>query len=124
MKIIFKCGDQIPVHVFTSEGSMYVRNISIGQEMNGVWVQNIPLQISVDTKSGINVVGYMVNSDYIEGEELVLLPEQLKGYAEGLTISPVFEESEVESLIIKEYKINGAQDYVILKNDGTTTLRS
>lgn len=122
MKSIFKCGSQMPLHIFTSEGSMYVRNISIGQEMNGVWVQNIPLQITVDTKSGINVVGYMVNSDYIEGEELVLLPEQLKEYAEGLTISPVFEESEVESLIIKEYKINGTQDYVILKNDGTVSL--
>lgn len=122
LQSVWDCGNAIPMQISTENGDVYIKNMSIGSEFNGVWLDNVPLQIFVETNSGVSVKGYTVNSEYIEGEILYLFPEQIKQYSEGLHISPIFEQNEVESLVVVEYKLNDSQDYVILRNNGTVAL--
>ena len=116
------CGSIVPVQISSEEGELFIRNIPAGKEVNGVWLSKVPLIISLEASNGIIVRGYMVNSEYVEGDVLYLPADKLEQYTEGLNIYPVLEQTDVEDLIIKEYKTNDSQDYVILKNNGSVSV--
>ena len=123
LQSVWDCGMQVPIRILTREGDMFIKNISVGQEFEGVWLANVPLQLSCDVENGYVVEGFMVNSDYVEGEELYLSEEQLIQYKDGLEVYPVLEKNEIESIEIVEYKIDGPEDYIILKNNGSVDVQ-
>ena len=119
---IWESGTAIPVRISTQKGDLLIKNMSVGREFNGVWLTNIPLQVACASENGFVVKGYLVNGEYVKGEKICLSQEQLNSYIEGVEIYPVFEKNEIESLIIDEYEIDGTQDYIILRNNGSVTI--
>lgn len=122
LRSVLGCGTNIPIEITTDEGDLIIGNSVVGQEFRGMWLTNVPLQVSCNTKYGYIVQGYLVNGEYVDGESIYLLQEQLSFYTEGVEIHPVFEKIEIESLSIEQYKIEGSQDYIILKNNGSVVI--
>lgn len=107
------------IHI-PAQGSIKIGGIDVGQEFSGYWLENCPMEITCETSPGIVIKGYKVNSQYIEGEVLNLLPKEWSAQGEKIVIEPVLQVESVESLHIASYDIDGSEDYVVLENNGQT----
>ena len=116
-------GEPVDVAISLSgEGSVLIGGLDVGKEYDGYWLENFPMVISCDLPAGVAVKGFQVNSEVIEGESLILLPGEWKHMGEKITVQPVLEYSQQESLRIAAFYIDGKQDYVIVENNGQTSV--
>lgn len=86
----------------------------------GTYFENIPLTISCNTTPGVIVDGYQIGSTYHEGNAITLTPADYVSAGETLQIQAVICIESVESLAINRFHIRGAQDYIVLRNNGQT----
>ena len=86
----------------------------------GTYFEKIPLTISCDTAPGVIVDAYQIGSIYLAGDEVTILPADYISAGETLKIQPVIHTESIESLGINRFHIRGAQDYIVLHNDGQT----
>lgn len=116
---VWNCGDSIAVSVMgISGGALYVGGIEEGMaDYVGFCLENVPLEIKVEPAPGIVVTGYYVNSEFMPGETITLMPNQYREYGQ-IVVEPVTETEAVESLVISSYCIKGKDDYVVLYNNG------
>lgn len=122
---MWDCGEPIKLSVSSGEaGKILVGGLKTGKtEYEGVCLANIPMEIAIEPACGIRVTGYYVNSVFMEGEKMELMPgEWPVGSDNSIFIEPVTETEEVESLIISAYHIRGTDDYIILRNNGQTLI--
>jgi len=123
MQQMWNCGELMQVSVASIPGgSLYIGGVCVREkEYEGSYPGNVPLEIWWDTDPGITVQGYYVNSGFVKGERLSVMPGewQEEGY---VLIEPVYETEPVESLVIDSYHIRGPEDYVVLCNNGQTTV--
>lgn len=129
------CGEMTTVSVNRIPGcSLYMGGLQVEETVRkgiseeadekcyeGKYPENVPLEIRWDTAPGITVKGYYVNSKFVEGESITLEPGKWQK-AERVTIDPVFSAEPVESVVIDSYHIRGKEDYVVLRNNGQTTV--
>ncbi len=97
-------------------------DMSVGNTFDGIWLNGVPVEISCDLSVGMVVEGYMINSDYVEGESLLVTAEVMEKYGDEINITPVISVEETQSLAVIEYNIQDSQDYIILQNNGTVDL--
>ena len=119
------CGGFVMVEVANTQVSINGAAISANTESDafvGTYFEKIPLTISCDTASGVIVDGYQIGSAYFAGDEITILPTDYISAGETLQIQPVIHTESVESLGINRFHIRGAQDYIVLRNDGQTPL--
>lgn len=122
----WECGRSVRLCVTSeTEGNILVGGLKVGESMYvGLCLENVPLDIMVEPVSGITVKGYYVNSVFVEGEKIELIPaEWLEGEDDSLLIRDVVVIEPMESLVISGFHIRGQDDYVILLNNGQTSLR-
>ena len=122
----WNCGDPIRLSIsFEAEGELLVGGLKTGKtEYEGLCLANVPLEIAVEPVPGVVVTGYYINSAFVEGERIELMPrEWLEGQNNAIIVKVVTEIEPVESLIISAYHIRGTDDYVILQNNGQISLR-
>lgn len=107
-----------------SEGSIFIGGLKVAEstEYRGYCLENMPVEIMFQPMPGVKVLGYYVNSGFIEGESVEFVPEEWLGEGDCISIEPVLETEPVESLVISAYHIRGEEDYVVLRNNGQTTL--
>ena len=117
----WKYGDMVDVAVSLSEqGNIKIGGLDVGQDFDGYWLENCPMEIACETSPGVVITGYNVNSQYAEGTVLNILPKEWAKQGEKIVIEPVVQVNLVESLHIHSYDIDGSDDYVILENNGQT----
>lgn len=116
----WSCGGKREICVkLPEDGNILIGNQKVGQSFEGFWLENVPLEIACETLPGVSVSGYMVNSEFWQGEVIRLLPGE---WTQPIVIEPVLEYCEEESLCIAAYDIDGVEDYVVLKNNGRTEI--
>ena len=116
-------GDTILMHMsMQEEGNLLINGMNAGKEYEGQWLEGVTAEISCELPVGMTVQGWTVNGEYAEGEALQLTEELLAGANGDLTIVPVIQSVSATSLTVSSYSIGGAQDYVVLYNNGTQTL--
>ncbi len=118
------CGDLVKMDLEIPEG---VRLAFSGMEVGGESVETcfekIPLEVSGRTTPGITIKGYIVNGEFLQGDTLLLVPgEYQEKEEESVRLEVVIDTEEAESLTIDTYHIQGTEDYVILRNQGQTSL--
>lgn len=122
----WECGRPVRLCVTSeAEGNIVVGGLKTGEsKYAGLCLANVPLHIMVEPVSGVTVTGYYVNSVFVEGEEIELIPaEWLEGEDDSILIRAAVEIEPVESLVISAYHIRGQDDYVVLQNNGQISLR-
>ncbi len=116
-------GSGIDINISMPEdGYMLLNNMNIGKGFSGIWLEGISAQISCELPMGMTVEGYMVNSEYIEGEVLYISEDIFDRIDDGLSVTPVISKTDVESLTVVSYSLSDSQDYVVLQNNGTVPL--
>ena len=117
------CGGLALVEVADTRVCINTAAISANTESGtfvGTYFDNIPLTVSCTTTPGLIVDGYQVGSAYLEGDKITILPADYILEGENLQIQPAIRTEAVESLEINRFHIRGAQDYVVLHNNGQT----
>ncbi len=116
-------GAAFNLKIFTEHsGSILINGMDAGESYEGLWMDNVPLEVSCAVMPGIVVKGYTVNGVFVEGKTLRLEAEDYAQYGTDLTIVPVIETVEEQCLEVVAYSINDSQDYVVLQNTGNVTL--
>lgn len=87
----------------------------------GNYFEDVPITLECEPNPGIVVTGYTINGEYREGEVLEFVPNEFNAEMVNITIHWEVDES-VESLVISEYHVKGSQDYVVLENNGQTSI--
>lgn len=126
LREMWDCGEPIKLYISSEDaGNILIGGLKTGKtEYEGLCLENIPLEISVEPACGVKVIGYYVNSAFIEGETVSLMPGEWREGSDGsIRIEPVAETEAVESLIISAYHIRGTNDCVTLQNNGQMSLR-
>ncbi|MBO5341886.1 MAG: CotH kinase family protein [Lachnospiraceae bacterium] len=103
-------------------GSILINGMDAGESYEGVWMDNIPLEVSCAEMPGVVVKGYTVNGIFVEGKTLCLESEDYAQYGADITIVPVIEIVSQQSLEVVAFRINDSQDYVVLQNTGNVAL--
>lgn len=103
----------------TDVGEIIIGGQTVGEEFDGYWLENIPMEISFETSPGVIVEGYKVNSTYMEGTTISIIPGE---WTQTLVIEPVLKYSDEESIQITSYDIDGTEDYIVLENNGRSAV--
>lgn len=122
----WNCGEPIRLAISAeAAGELSVGGLKTGKtEYEGLCLANVPLEIAATPAPGVTVTGYYINSVFVEGEKIELLPrEWLEGQNAAIIVKAAVEIEPVESLTISTYHIRGTDDYVILRNNGQIPLR-
>lgn len=101
-----------------AEVQLSVNGMRVENDYTGLYLENIPLDITCEPLPGISVNGYMVGEKYMEGMSITIVHGDLMESGETLIIEPAYVVEPSESLTIVSYHISGEDDYVILKNNG------
>lgn len=118
------CGREVELSILSDDSKNYfINGLKVeGPVYAGVCYENIPMEVRCDNRPGVIVMGYYVNSDFVEGESLEILPAEWMDADGHIFIEPVFKTEMVENLVISGYHIRGTEDYVILRNNGQVPL--
>ena len=119
------CGNPIVMSISSGGvGNIIVGGLKTGKTVHeGLCLENVPVEIAVEPVPGVTVTGYYVNSEFLEGEKIELVPGEWRDEENNLiTINVAAETEPVEVLIISAYHIRGTDDYVVLQNVGNTLL--
>ncbi len=104
------------------KGEFSVGGIDVGQDYKGYVFENYPVKIACKMPVGSKVLGYYVGGEYTEGETLTLDITPWIGTQEALWIEPYIETVPTEKLAVYSYDISGAEDCIILVNEGNVEL--
>lgn len=99
----------------------------------GTYFEKIPLTISCDATPGVIIDGYRIvgvtsntaesaDATYLPGSKITITPADYAFPGETLRIEVVFRTEAVESMVINRFHIRGTQDYIVLRNNGQTTV--
>lgn len=88
----------------------------------GTYFSNIPLTISCETTPGIIIDGYQIGEQFLEGEEITILPGEFADLGSVIPIGVQTHTEAVESLEIARYHIRGSEDYIVIRNNGQVPL--
>lgn len=86
-----------------------------------VCVDNVPVTFTCDT-CGIKIDGWMINDEYIAGDNVTILPVDYKNSEAKISVRPVWAESDESPLRIAKAYTNGSNDRVIIENKGLKTV--
>ncbi len=112
----------ISLKVFADfEGDIVLNGYGITNDFMGNYFEDVPVKLECEPNPGIVVTGYTINGEYREGEVLEFVPNEFNAEMVNITIHWEVDES-VESLVISEYHVKGSQDYVVLENNGQTSI--
>lgn len=116
-------GDTIALKTYTEHGgSILINGMDAGESYEGLWINNLPLEVSCAVSPGTVIKGYTVNGSFIEGAKLCIEAEDYTQYGSSITVVPVVEVVSQQSLEVVAFRTNDSQDYVVLQNTGTVTL--
>lgn len=120
----WNCGGGIALSVSSAmEGNIFVGGLEVeGLDYDCFCLENVPVEIMFKGAPGITVVGYYINSIFMEGEKIEFMPGEWAEEGGHISVEPVFETELVESLVISAYHIRGGEDYVVLENNGRLPL--
>lgn len=120
---VWDCGNLFKITPEHPEGmEIYVNGQSVDSE-NARYFTKIPVTLSLNTDiGGIQVAGWYVNGEYIEGETVDILPQKYLMESQVLAIMPDWEKTESEEMIIAAFSTRGDQDWVLLENTGSVAV--
>lgn len=116
------CGTLFQVYATNPEGMEVCINGQAVEAEDNLYFSDIPITISLNAdRGGIQVTGWYLNEEYCPGETVEI---QARNYLqEGiLEIVPIWEEVLTEELIISAWSTRGDQDWVTLKNTGSSII--
>lgn len=122
LESVWNTGSPVAVSCTADEKvQVCINGTQITSEDEFVCFSDVPIGIGVAANAGICVRGYFVNDIYVEGAAVWIRPGE---YAQSGSISiiPVWEEQDCESLHIDACRTSGNQDYVVLKNTGNRNI--
>lgn len=102
-------------------GVVRMNGFEISNDFTGNYFEDVPLRITCEPNPGITVTGYTINGEYRDGDFMEITPGEFATDLIEITIHTETDAS-VESLIISQYHTKGAQDYVVLENNGQTNI--
>lgn len=118
---VWDCGNLFQIAPEHPEGmEIYVNGQSVDSK-NARYFTKVPVTLSLNTdRGGIQVAGWYVNGEYIEGETVDILPQKYLMENSVLAIAPDWKETESEELTIAAFSTRGDQDWVLLENSGSS----
>lgn len=122
MSAVWETGTPVALELAQDEKvSLRINGAQMCETGDITYFSDIPVEISASANEGIQVKGYYLNDNYVEGAEISV---RLGDYAESgqVAITPCWEEQECESLRIEACRTSGKQDYVVLKNTGNVNI--
>lgn len=119
---VWGCGSLFRLEAETPEGMLVCVN---GCPLNAEnsYYSDVAFRLSLHADiGGVQVTGWYVNGEYIEGATAEIIPRDFLFGEQILYVAPEWEEIREEKLVIRAYAVGGSQDWVRLENTGNTDI--